>query len=503
MSRLIIRVLQAAMLLFAAMGVQAQTAPAANTTGDAAKAGAGSESAKSRQLALANKPWTGDFDQMLERRAIRVYSPYSRSLYFVDKGRERGLGAELVRDFERWINQKYAKKLGKRPLTVYIVAATRDKLLTDLNGGLADIAIGNLTVTDERLKLVDFVAPDEKIVNREIIVTGPTSPSIASIDDLSGKTVHVRQASSYFASLTALNERFRGAGKPEVKLVRVPDALEDEDMLEMMNGGLLQAMVVDDWKAKLWAQVLTKIMIHDDIVLREPTRKGWAIRKDSPKLAAELNDFYQNWVKKQGVVPYRQQQYMKNVKALNNPGAAADYKRFEQVVALFEKYGQKYNFDPLMLAAQGYQESTLDQNKKSHVGAIGVMQIMPATGQGLKVGDIKVTESNIHGGTKYMDQLMTQYFQDATFDEQNRTLFAFASYNAGPGNISKMRKEAEKRGLDPNRWFNNVEVVTAEKIGIETTTYVRNIFKYYASYKLTADARAQVEKAKQQVGPGK
>ena len=440
---------------------------------------------------------------MLERRTIRVYAPYSRSLYFIDKGRERGLGAELVRDFERWVNQKYAKQLGKRPLTVYIVAATRDKLLTDLTDGYADIAIGNLTVTDERLKVVDFVAPDEKIVNIEILVTGPASPAIASLDELSGKTVHVRKASSYYASLTALNDRLRKAGKADVNLVLVPDALEDEDMLEMLNAGLLQAMVVDDWKARLWSQVLPKLKLHQDVILREATKKGWAIRKNSPQLAAVLNEFYASWVKTAGVVPYRQQQYMKNIKTLNNPAAAADYQRFQQVVALFDKYGRQYNFDPLMLAAQGYQESTLDQKKKSRVGAVGVMQLMPATGHSLKVGDISVTESNIHGGAKYMDQLMTQYFKDAKFDEQNRTLFAFASYNAGPGNIAKMRTEAQKRGLDPDRWFNNVEVVTAEKIGIETTTYVRNIFKYYVSYKLTQDARAAAEKLKEQVAPAK
>jgi membrane-bound lytic murein transglycosylase MltF len=461
--------------------------------------GTGDEAA--RKLTLATKPFTGDFDQMLERRMIRVYAPYSRSLYFIDKGRERGLGAELVRDFERWVNQKYAKELGKRPLTVYIVAATRDKLLADLNDGIADIAIGNLTVTEERLKVVDFVAPDEKLVNVEILVTGPASPAVSTIEDLSGKTVHVRKASSYYASLTALNERFKKEGKAAVSLVLVPDALEDEDMLEMMNGGLLQAMVVDDWKAKMWAQVLPKIALHENIVLRPPTKKGWAIRKNSPKLAAVLNEVYVSWAKKQGVLPYRQQQYMKNIKNLNNPAADADYKRFQDVVAMFEKYGQQYKFDPLMLAAQGYQESTLDQNKKSHVGAVGVMQLMPDTGKSLKVGDISVTESNIHGGAKYMDQLMTKYFTDAKFDEQNRTLFAFASYNAGPGNISKMRKEAEKRGLDPDQWFNNVEIVTAEKIGIETTTYVRNIFKYYVSYKLTQDARATAAKLKEQVAP--
>ena len=498
MKRRMGRILFAASLVIAAACVNAQTpAPAKATTG-AAAAPVGA-----RQLAINNQPWVGDFDAMLERRLIRVYAPYSRSLYFIDKGRERGLGAELVRDFERWANQKYAKHLGKRPLTVYIVAATRDKLLADLTRGQADIAIGNLTVTDERQKVIDFVAPDDKVVNVEILVTGPASPPIASVDDLSGKTLHVRKSSSYYQSVAAVNERFRAAGKPEINVVLVPDALEDEDMLEMMSAGLLQAMVVDDWKAKLWQQVLPKLVVHDDVVLREATKIGWAIRKNSPQLATVLNDFYANWVKKQGVIPYRQKQYMKTIKALHDPGASADAKRFEQTITLFQKYGKQYNFDPLMLAAQGYQESTLDQNKKSPVGAIGVMQLMPATGQSLKVGDITVTESNVHGGAKYMDQLMTAYFKDAKFNEQNRTLFAFASYNAGPGNISKMRKEAEKRGLDPDVWFNNVEIVTAEKIGIETTTYVRNIFKYYVSYRLTQDAGARAAALKESVAKPK
>jgi membrane-bound lytic murein transglycosylase MltF len=131
------------------------------------------------------------------------------------------------------------------------------------------------------------------------------------------------------------------------------------------------------------------------------------------------------------------------------------------------------------------------------------MQIMPTTGAELKVGDIKVTEPNIHGGAKYMDQLMTRYFPDAKFSEANRPLFAFAAYNAGPGNISRMRKEAEKRSLDPDKWFDNVEIVTAEKIGMETTTYVRNIYKYYAAYRLTLEAEEAARKARESVAPGK
>ncbi|MBP6777778.1 MAG: transporter substrate-binding domain-containing protein, partial [Piscinibacter sp.] len=410
---------------------------------------------------------------------------------------------ELARDFERWVNKTYAKELGKRPLTVYVVPSTRDKLFTHLNDGLTDIAIGNLSVTEERKKIVDFVAPDPKSVNIEILVTGPAVGAVASTDDLAGQTVHVRPSSSYHESLLALNARLQGAGKPAVKLVLVPDALEDEDMLEMVNAGLIGAIVVDDWKAKVWAQALTKLRLNENVVLREATPIGWAIRKDSPQLAAALNRFYTSWVTPAGVIAYRKKQLFKTVKAMNNSTASADQKRFEQTIALFGKYGRQYNFDPLMLAAQGYQESTLDQSKKSHVGAIGVMQIMPATGAGLGVGDIRDIEANIHGGTKYMDQLMTKYFKDADFREQDRTLFAFASYNAGPGNISKMRKEAAKRGLDPDKWFNNVEVVTADRIGIETTTYVRNIFKYYVSYKLITDAQQHNEAMKQQLAPVK
>ena len=485
------------------VGWQSNGAYAADKPKDIAVAKSNS-AAKARRLEVTTKPWTGDFDGMLERRAIRIYVPYSRSLYFVDKGRERGISAQLIREFERSLNKKYAKQLGKRPLTVFVVAATRDHLRDDLLNGLADVAVGNLKVLDELKKDIDFVAPDETAVSTEIVVTGPTAPAIATLDDLSGKTVHVRKASSYYLSLLALNGKFKNAGKPEIKTVLVPDALEDEDLLEMVNVGLLQTIVVDDWKAKAWAQLLPKIKVHDEIVLRPKTKVGWAIRKQSPKLAAELNEFYAQFAKQNGTMGGRvQKEYTRRVKDLHNATASAEAERYEALIAVFSKYGQQYKFDPLMLAAQGFQESQLNQSAKSAVGAIGIMQLMPATGKELEVGDIHQPEPNIHAGVKYMDQLMTKYFRDATFDEQNRTLFAFASYNCGPGNVAKMRKEAEKRGLDPNQWFNNVEIVTAEKIGIETTTYVRNIFKYYAAYRLTTDAKLAAEKLKQEVAPTK
>jgi membrane-bound lytic murein transglycosylase MltF len=473
----------------------------AGSTPPAAPGPAPAAAPQPRQLGTTNKPWTGDFDRILERRMLRVLVPYSRTLFFNDKGRERGVTAELVRHWEQYLNKKYAAKLGKRPLTVYLIPTTRDKLIAQLPECLGDVAAGNLTVTEARLETVDFVAEDFKPVS-EIVVASPKAPPIKTADDLSGTTVHVRKSSSYYESLQALNERFTRAGRPPVNLVLLPDALEDEDAMEMANAGVLDILIVDDWKAMAWAPVLPQLKVIPGAAVRTGGQVGWAFRKDSPKLAAELKDFYEKVVKKQGVSLVLRAQAARRVKAFKDNTAREELKRFEEMLALFRKYGQRYNFDPLMLAAQGYQESGLNQNAKSHVGAIGVMQIMPSTGAQLKVGDITVTESNIHAGAKYMDQLMTRYFQDAKFTESNRALFAFASYNCGPGNVSKMRKLAVQRNLDPDRWFNNVEIVVSEKIGGETTTYVRNIYKYYVAYKLILEHAELQQKAKEQLKKG-
>jgi membrane-bound lytic murein transglycosylase MltF len=451
--------------------------------------------AAARGLPTELKPWTGDFEGMLERRAIRVLVPYSRSLYFNDRGRERGIAADTLRGFENWLNKKYARSLGNRPLTVMIVPRTRDRLLQDVADGLGDIAVGNLTITEARLGVVDFVSDPVLPGVNEVVVTGPRSPAIANADELAGKTVHVRGTSSYFESLRELNARLIREGKPAVKLVLVPDSLEDEDMLEMLDAGILEAIVVDDWKARMWAQVLPRITVNVQAALRSHGQIGWGIRQGSHGLSAAISA-YLKAEGTRGIIAGRLNQYMRRIKRMKDPTAATARERFDQILALFEKYGERYRFDPLMLAAQGYQESKLNQDARSRVGAIGVMQIMPATGKALHVGDVHLLEPNVHAGAKFMDQLMTKYFPDAGFDDVNRTLFSFASYNAGAANIAKMREAAAKSGLDPDQWFNNVEVVTARRIGIETTTYVRNIYKYYVAYKLMEETRAAERQAR-------
>ena len=412
--------------------------------------------------------WSGDFDGMLERRMVRVLVPYSRSLFFNDKGAQRGLLADELKDFEFFLNRKY--KLRTRRITVVALPTTRDRLIPGLLEGSGDIAAGNLTITAERGKLVDFSRPQAAGIS-EIVVTGPASPSLASLADLAGKEVHVRRSSSYYASLS------RTRARPKL----VPDALEDEDLMDMLAAGLVKLIVVDDWKAELWAGMNPKLKPRPDLALARGGVTGWAYRPDSPKLAREVDHFIRTHP---GIAAKRFKAYPAYLKQLGHATADADWKRFEQTVELFRKYGAQYQFDYLMLAAQGYQESRLDQRARSHAGAVGLMQVLPQTGKAMKVGDITKPEPNVHAGVKYMRTLYDRYFDDPAMDEQNRTLFAMAAYNAGPGRLRALRAEARQKGLDPHLWFNNVELVAARRVGHETVSYVRNVYKYYVAYKL-------------------
>jgi membrane-bound lytic murein transglycosylase MltF len=454
--------LRTLLLLVAATAAQAQTQPVT-------------------ALEAELKPWNGDFDGMLERRVVRVLVPYSRSLYFNDKGRQRGLTADTLKDFEVFLNKKY--KFKNRPITVVALPTTREHLIPGLLQGEGDIAAGNLTITAERGKRVDFSSPLKKGVV-EIVVTGPTSPVLSSSDDLAGQTVHVRRASSYYDSLLRLNKRFVSLRKPEMKLVLLPDALEDEDMMEMLGAGLLSIIVVDDWKARMWGELVPHIVPRPELALSDSGDIGWAFRKQSPKLAAVVEEYIRTHP---GAFAARAKSYPKYVKGLNNATAEADWQRFEKTVALFRKYGERYSFDYLMVAALGYQESRLDQNARSHVGAIGIMQLMPETAKGLKVGDITKVEPNVHGGFKYLRQIYDKHLDTEGLDDQNRTLLAIAAYNCGSGRVARLRAEATGKGLDPNVWFNNVELIAERRVGHETVVYVRNIYKYYVASRLQLD----------------
>jgi membrane-bound lytic murein transglycosylase MltF len=190
------------------------------------------------------------------------------------------------------------------------------------------------------------------------------------------------------------------------------------------------------------------------------------------------------------------QKYLKNTKYVESVTSKERIERFHATIEFFRKYGDKYNLDYLLLAAQGFQESRLDQSARNPSGAIGVMQVLPSTGKDMKIGDITKLEDNIHAGVKYIRFIMDRFYAGESMDTLNKGLFTFASYNAGPGRVSQLRKATAKRGLNPNKWFNNVEILAAEKIGRETVQYVSNIYKYYLAYKMIVEIDQKREKSK-------
>ncbi len=444
------------------------------------------------------QPQKGDLPDMINRRAIRVLTTYSKTFFFIDKGTQRGATHDLFIALEKDLNNQLAKekKLKQKHLKVRIVfiPVTRDNLFKALNEGKGDIAAANLTITSSRQEQVAFTTPLYSDV-KELLVSGPSSPDVKNLEQLSGKTVFVRRSSSYYESLQTLNARFAKASLPPVILQDAPESLEDEDLLEMLNAGLIPLIVVDRHKALFWKQVFPKIQVHENIVLRDGGSIAWAVRKDNPQLLAELNNFVKHNRQGSTLGNTILLRYLKSATYVKNAAANRERAKFLQMVEIFRKYGERYDVDWLLMAAQGYQESRLNQSVRSHVGAIGVMQVMPATGKELKVGDIKKIDPNIHAGVKYMRWMIDHYYGDQPMTPLDKALFSFASYNAGPARIARLRTETQKRGFDPNIWFGNVENLAAEKIGAETVTYVSNIYKYYIAYRLIMDDIARKQKA--------
>jgi membrane-bound lytic murein transglycosylase MltF len=449
----------------------------------AATAGAQAPTEKGRtglDLTRVLAKWTGDLDGMQQRRTIRVLTTYNRTLYFIDKGTERGTAADQGRLLETELNKTMAD--GHLKVSVIFVPVSRDALLPALMDGRGDLVMGNLTITPERRKIVDFTDPWLANVD-EIVVTGPNGPAIAALDDLSGQEVFVRESSSYYESLVALNKDFAARGLKPAVIVPAPEEFEDEDLLEMAAAGLVKVLVVDNHKAWFWQRVIPSLKLYPSVALRKGSQIAWAVRKDSPQLKAALNAFLSKNGKDSLTARMIFRRYLLSTRYVKGATAEAEMKRFRELVAYFRKYGSEYNLDWMLMAAQGYQESRLDQEAKSHVGAVGVMQIMPATGEELKV-DITKAEGNIKGGVKYIRFMIDKYYEDEPMDDLNKVLFAFAAYNCGPGRVRQLRREAAARGLDASVWFDNVERVAAERIGRETVTYVSNIYKYYVSYLL-------------------
>jgi membrane-bound lytic murein transglycosylase MltF len=474
-------------------------APASGSSAAAppAATGAGSahEAPTDETIAAMLAPWRGDLDGMVERRYIRMLVTFSKTNYFLDGVTQRGASYEAGKLFEAFVNERLRAK--NIQTHVVFIPVSRDRIFAALTEGRGDIAAASLTITPDRQKQVDFAVPWGEV--SEVVVTGQGQPPVTRVEDLSGRAVHVRRSSSYFEGLTTLNKSLHAAGKPPVNIVEAPDAFESEDILEMVHAGVMPATVVDSHLADFWGGIFDQIRVYPKVTLAVNRPIAWALRKNTPRLRELVDTFTGSHGKGTAAFNMVYRRYFEDNKWVRNAASDAELKKFSQARVFFERYGEQYDVPWLLVAAQAYQESQIDQSVRSPVGAVGIMQIKPSTAEGSPINITGVetsAEKNVHAGVKYLRFMADRYYKDEPMDQLNKGLFAVASYNAGPARISQLRRRAEKMGLDPNAWFGNVEVVAAREIGRETVQYVSNIYKYYVTYNLVMEQEEQHRRAR-------
>ena len=441
----------------------------------------------------AEAAWTGDLDGMVERGFVRILTVHNPLFLIFDGKRKLGTTAEMGRLFEEHL----AKEIGRvRSPTVVFIPVARDQLLPGLVAGRGDIAVANLTITPEREALVAFSVPVYPDV-REVVVTGPAAPEVSSLGDLAGTELHVRPSSSYFEHLQALNAARVREGKPPIPVQPADENLEDFDLIDLVHAGVLPAIVVDNHKATFWAQIFPSVTVHEDLAIHTGASVGWAVRKNNPELLKTVNAFAKTVRKGTLLGNMALKRYLGNTEWVDAAVSGEHRKRLEPLIQTFQRFAGEYGIDWLIVAAQGYQESRFDQSKRSRVGAVGIMQLLPSTAADRSVGipDISTVENNVHAGVKYMAWLRDRYFSEEEIEPLDRILFSLAAYNAGPGNVARARKRTRALGFDPDRWFGNVEIGMYRAVSGEPVSYVRNVYKYYVTFKRMAERQGARHRA--------
>jgi membrane-bound lytic murein transglycosylase MltF len=468
-----------------------------SSTASAVKKSASSLTDEQAILHRINEPFKGDLDKIRNRRIIRVLVSYCKTNYFFDHGKPRGFEYELLKAYEKFLNRKEKKQYAKTRMI--FIPVPFDRLFQYLNDGRGDIAASSLTITPERQKIVNFTKPYIPRVD-EIVVLNRRVKGLHVVEDLSNKRVYVRKESSYVTHLKALNAKLKKIKRPPVNIVESQDYIVTEDILELVNAGIVDFTVADRQEAEAWSQVLPDIVIRKDLKINSEGSIAWAVRKGNRRLLSSLNDFIKKNKKGTLLGNMLFKRYYQNSKWIINPITETERSRLNKLIGLFKKYGSRYHFNFVELSAQAYEESGLDNSKRSPTGAIGVMQVLPETAsdKNINIKDIHLVDNNIHAGTKYLDFLRTRYFSSPGIAPADRVFFSWAAYNAGPAKINKMRRETIKRGFNPNKWFFNVEKITDELIGRETVDYVSDINKYYVAYQLyfnIYNKRAKIKKS--------
>ncbi len=429
--------------------------------------------------------WKDDLPDLRKRGVIRVLVEYSRTDFFVVSGELLGFEYELAKNYEKFLDHGRHREAGG--VRIVFIPMPFDRLIPALIAGKGDIAAASITITPEREKLVNFSTPYVENVG-EVLVASRAAEMPRSINDLSGKSVAVIRGSSHAEHLRELNSRIVRDGGKEIGVIEAPSEFTAEDLLEVASADIFPYVIVDSHTADIWSKVLPNIKVNPDIQASSGNRIAWAVRKENPQLLASINEYFAN--DKNAALDVAKKliaKYYGRTQWIVDPNGNAYTAKMRQYAAIIRDLSSPYHFDWLMVAALAFHESRFNETLVSPTGAVGLMQVLPATAKQMGFKNVRPPRENLHAGIRYMDLLRAKAFADSAIPESEKIYFILAAYNAGPNRVNRVRAIAQQMGLDPNKWFGNVEYAAMQAMGDETLNYVANVSKYYTAYKLAYD----------------
>ena len=443
-------------------------------------------------------PELGGLDAARERGFLRMAVAPDPLMIAFDGEAALGVAISIATELEIFLSG--LPGASPTPTVVVPTPTPRNAIVDSLVEGRTDFSTLTVSSAEETEELQYTQALIEDV--NDVPVLSPDLEGIETIDDLVGIPIYVQENGRYAANLERLNAARAEEGKELLTVRLVDERLDDYDLMELVEIGVIRATVATDFKANFWNTIYTSAVVRDDIELTPDGRIVWSVRESNDQLLETLDDFAD--IAKKGTLLGNVvlNQYADSADWIENIGTEDSRRLIDEVGPVIERYSDEYGFESELVIAQAYQESRLDQTKRSHVGAIGVMQVMPTTAADPVVGipDVTTLDNNVNAGIKYLRWLRDTFFDDPEISTLDQTLLSFAAYNAGPGGVRRAQKRAVELGLDPNVWFENVEVAIQQAVSREPAIYVRNIFKYYVSARLLEELEAEAEVARESVG---
>lgn len=406
---------------------------------------------------------------------LRVLVNQSRHSSGVIKDEVVGVEYIRLRAFVRYLNRG-----GGESITLKLIPKPKDQLLGALQRGEGDlVAPGELLEARGLSGIVRSRAVQRAVPM--VLVTRQGSRVYRRFDELSGRALVLASGSAARGELTRINQALLARGQAPIALEWVDASLAIEDVLELVHAGVYPATLVELPIAERWAKVLPRLRIDRSMQLGEARDANWFFRADAKTLQARADRFLAEYrpPADQDAAFLR---HYRRLSKVQYPLDRLGRQRLEKVRPTLQHHAQNLEFDWLDLAAIAFKESTLNPSAVSPAGAIGLMQVIPATARGMGVGDPRNLDSNVLASARYLSSLRRDHFASPRLNERERMAFMLAAYNMGPQRVQTLRAEARRRGLNPDQWFFQVERVALEQMGLSGASYVSSINKYYVAY---------------------